>query len=690
MSFRSSFLCVLFWLGGVLACEAVSNQWSSAVTPGYWSVAYAHGRYVAVGANGFASVSDDGYQWQHVAIGTTQTLFSVASGNGVFVATGRVGFGAVGLFTSADGFNWTSTYQLSNALIHGVDFVEGEFFATGSFGFSSLTNLMLHSADGYSWVPSWSPVMVPRSGSHNAVAFGNGLYVAVGYSILTSSNGTNWSRPLGSPILPLQSVCFGNGRFVAVGGDFSASGAAAPNRVTTMSTDGYAWQTSSFGPGVFLGVIFAQNKFVAVGDNGLLCTSTDGLSWIQIPHTLGLNLARLLYVNGRFLAVGNGFGNYDNASVPYGGLVALTLDLTNWTTITTSARLPLSAATYGNGKVMSSSSDPSLPYFLWTQDGTRWQSKQLPGAGPVLGLNYFAGRFLASLSDGSIVSSADGVDWTTNPHPAVATSLRAIASSSNVCLLAGSSPGLLRTTDGTNFSASTEGGFNYLLYDGQRFLGGGKGLTGTSVDGITWNYARITNQFGPPINIVGGYGVSAAYGNGTYVSVGLNYPYSLSSIWASADAVHWTNQIPATPQNLNSVIFSGGQFIAVGDGGTIVSSPDGTNWTSVPSGTTAALAAIVVGNASLFVFGTNGTILRSTPTATPGKLSFTSFSPATGVALSLIGSNGFDYAIEARTNLVRGDWTTLQLLKASTNPLPWNVQSGTNDAQKFFRARLLP
>src|SRR5688572_21734649 len=54
----------------------------------------------------------------------------------------------------------------------------------------------------------------------NGVAYGNGMYVAVGESgtVVTSSDGTNWvHRSLGDTNAELLSVTHGGGRFVAGG-----------------------------------------------------------------------------------------------------------------------------------------------------------------------------------------------------------------------------------------------------------------------------------------------------------------------------------------------------------------------------------------------------------------------------------------------------------------------------------------
>lgn len=70
---------------------------------------------------------------------------------------------------------------------------------------------------------------------------------------------------------------------------------------------------------------------------------------------------------------------------------------------------------------------------------------------------------------------------------------------------------------------------------------------------------------------------------------------------AAAAPIPW-QWLSHMPQNnhLNAVTYGAGQFVAVGDGGAVITSPDGFNWTWRPSGTPLALRAITYG-AGLFV-----------------------------------------------------------------------------------------
>lgn len=59
------------------------------------------------------------------------------------------------------------------------------------------------------------------------------------------------------------------------------------------------------------------------------------------------------------------------------------------------------------------------------------------------------------------------------------------------------------------------------------------------------------------------------------------------------------------------VMYANGQFVAIRDGGKIMTSPDGLTWTSRSSGTTSSLRTIIWDGSQYVVGGQNGTILTS-------------------------------------------------------------------------------
>ena len=73
----------------------------------------------------------------------------------------------------------------------------------------------------------------------------------------------------------------------------------------------------------------------------------------------------------------------------------------------------------------------------------------------------------------------------------------------------------------------------------------------------------------------------------------------------------WTARDSNTESSIGGVTYGGGQFVAVGDPGTVLTSPDGETWMVRDPGTTDSLRGIAYGNGLFVATGTGGLILTS-------------------------------------------------------------------------------
>jgi len=203
---------------------------------------------------------------------------------------------------------------------------------------------------------SWGRRVVPGLAVNlRAIAFGNGVFVAVGdqSTIATSSDGVDWVVSTPGSYGNFAKIRFLNGQFVVVGSSdkmlFSANGAtwteqtlpsagfwdiAAGNGVfvlagnlTYVSTNGVDWQRTfprllrpqGFPPyeTALDSVVFADNFFVALPTGGLApvtftqresLRSTNGVDWIPgaqgAPATQTGGTGDLLFANNLLLGVG--------------------------------------------------------------------------------------------------------------------------------------------------------------------------------------------------------------------------------------------------------------------------------------------------------------------------------------------------------------------------------------------------
>lgn len=97
---------------------------------------------------------------------------------------------------------------------------------------------------------------------------------------------------------------------------------------------------------------------------------------------------------------------------------------------------------------------------------------------------------------------------------------------------------------------------------------------------------------------------------------------------AAAQSV-WTPHDSGTSSDLGGVAYGGGQFVAVGDPGGIVTSPDGVTWTQQVSNTGEALRGVTYGNGLFLATGSTGTALTS-----PDGVTWTPRDVRTSVLLS--------------------------------------------------------
>lgn len=286
----------------------MGNHW-------FHEVVYANGRYVASASYGRFAMSLNGVNW---TVSTNQQFSyfgTLASGNGLIVAIPdgvvhtsvdgvtwrprqRVMAGAItyggGQFviagspagaTSPDGIRWTARSSDSYDTFRALAIHNDLMVAAGEGSFYTSTN-------GVDW-ESRDPAPSYRS---RDLIWADGKFVAVGFSgqIQTSTNGTDWEPRASQTLGQLEGIAWGNGRFVAVGtGGF------------LVSSNAIAWQALNRG-GVtwWKDVIYADGRFVAVGDHGRIAVSTNGLEWVfrTIDYDDGYN--SITYGNGVWVVVG--------------------------------------------------------------------------------------------------------------------------------------------------------------------------------------------------------------------------------------------------------------------------------------------------------------------------------------------------------------------------------------------------
>jgi hypothetical protein len=195
--------------GGYVLESTNAAQWTVRNAGGgnLLSIAFANGRFVAVGDAGAIRVSSNARAWSGRFSGTAHPLYAVTHGSNGWIAVGGSGT----ILSSQDTFTWTG--QNSDSLNHLFDVTHGDqhYVAVGQSG------TVLTSIDGENWILRDSGT----SGDLLSVAFGRGIFAAagIGHEFLTSTNGVNWTRcVLPASVYPYPRVHYVNDTFMFVGG----------------------------------------------------------------------------------------------------------------------------------------------------------------------------------------------------------------------------------------------------------------------------------------------------------------------------------------------------------------------------------------------------------------------------------------------------------------------------------------
>jgi len=295
---------------GITWTQRFENQQTGIAQMAINDVAWTGTRFVAVGQKGSIFASDDGLVWSIVASGSDLT--SLMYDGSHYIAAGHNGR----MVVSTDATTWDYHYMGDDTYyIYGMAYNGSRYVAVGQqYG--------LYSNDGLSWdaywtggtsvdtaviwdgakfirtgdgVMTWDGVTTfdglpdPKwewssfgSGYFNDLYWDGTTYVAVGNSgaVITSPDASydSWTARDSNTTATLKAVTKGNGRLVAVG-----SGSI----ITTSDDNGSTWTAQppvdSHGYSLY-GVTWTGSQFIAVGQYGMILTSSNGINWTETFH----------------------------------------------------------------------------------------------------------------------------------------------------------------------------------------------------------------------------------------------------------------------------------------------------------------------------------------------------------------------------------------------------------------------
>jgi hypothetical protein len=455
---------------------------------------------VTVGDNGAIYSSSNGVDWTRRENFTTW-LRSVAFGENQFVAVGEEGF----IATSADGINWEQRTSGTDAHLNRVAWIDDRFWIVGDEG-TVLTN---------SSPTSFAKVNVGITNTLFTVS-GNGTEMVIagdGIVLLGSPDGTSWTpqsdpdSPLLAPVWPYYSSIW-DGRLFLLSGQtgmlvegFRTNASAPLNWYSTIQpTRSWLW-----------GVTHTAGLYTAVGVDGTIVTSDDGVEWDREVTPLDASASVLLGVGGNtdaLIAVGNRGTMLRSENILtnlvstnlLGDLVTNVVSLlgVNWDRITTSFSVDLQGVaatdnliliTGGNGTILTSSG---------LGLGTIWLP-QISGVTNFLsGAAAWPGGFVVVGTAGVILTSPNGVVWTRR-ESSVQSWIYSVRYVGGRLIAVGEDGVILTSSDGSEWQPRTSGTSEWLndvtFANGTWYITGSDGMLVTSSDAISWRAEKsITSK----------------------------------------------------------------------------------------------------------------------------------------------------------------------------------------------------
>ncbi|WP_342549006.1 Ig-like domain-containing protein [Paenibacillus sp. FSL P2-0089] len=207
------------------------------------------------------------------------------------------------------------------------------------------------------------------------------------YAGSTDNGAAGWDNVGPLPVgINVNGVAIGSDTLVAVGGEGKIVAASSTS----------TWAVSNSGVSEDLNSIIhkgAGGEFVAVGDNGIVLTSTDGVSWTPSDGSAGFNWNGVSYGDGTLVLVGDS------------GMIMIKNDnRPDWEIVFSATNENLNAVAYGNGKFVAVGDNGTV---VMSKDGSDWTKVTSKTTNKLNGITFGGGMFVAVGASGTIITSPE-------------------------------------------------------------------------------------------------------------------------------------------------------------------------------------------------------------------------------------------------------------------------------------------
>ncbi len=400
---------------------------------------------------------------------------------------------------------------------------------------------------------------LPQTDVLNDIGDFSGSYVGVSSSgkIYKSLDGKKWSLIPGDPInKPLTAVATGD-KVVAVG--FEGLIVSLGNLNT------YTKKSSGTQSHLYDIAVSDSNRYVAVGQNSIVCTSSDGDAFTCSTTSVGADIISIAYGNNKFIAVAS------------------------------------------NNKFMSSS------------DGMGWAIYDLGFSGTISRIEYLNDEFIIYGLNGYIATSKTGISF---KRLSISSQYNLFDATYDGSLYYFVGPGGLVLTSSYPssgfFRISPDiAGDLFALYKGNEYyvVSGSGGTVAYSNDGVDFIPVGSTKINNDIIAVTS----NKDFNNEIFCAVGKNgFAYKTNDVTGE-----WTGYQVGNSGDFNDITYALSKFIIAGDSGAIYISGDCTSFLRINQGFSANFKRVFFDGTNILVVGSGGSIYKSTnPSGPYSKITF--------------------------------------------------------------------
>lgn len=249
----------------------------------------------------------------------------------------------------------------------------------------------------------WTPLAVADTvmKTPTDLTYANGAFWATGTTgrVQYSEDRTTWHIVQTPAAGTLRSIIFAQGRYVAVGDKLTILSS------TTGTGDWTVHTTDAASTRSYKQVIYADGKFVAVGGRGQAAYSTNGTDWTPVTMPdVDMYCTGVAWGNGLFVAAGELDGYYCIATSP---------DAVTWTRRYVSVGYGYKAVGFFNGLFIAG----NVSELATSPDGVTWTRLTVPfqyANMTIRGIRVLNGRVFTFGNSGLVMSSVDGSEWVTH------------------------------------------------------------------------------------------------------------------------------------------------------------------------------------------------------------------------------------------------------------------------------------